>query len=143
MDDLASAIVALPGIDGWPRPPDVTIDGRVGKLVEYVDPRGHRVRWTASSRCERPNGRSFWEVPPYGDTVRTWILDVDGSRFVIMAESQPGRSDADVADWPASVESVDVRRERTGGSSPWQREAPGAPAGIAGAPCIRPLTDAC
>lgn len=105
VDDLAVAAAAIPGTEASPTR-DVTLDGRAAKLVEYVIPEsyacdlGKFMVWR-----DRADG-DLWEEAPYAATVRMWILDVDGHRFVITAVYQPTTSDADRAELQAVVESV-------------------------------------
>lgn len=77
VDDLANALAEQPGIDADP-PSDVVVDGFAGKYVEYATP---------ATGCEQfgpwptPNGLVLF---PSTDA-RYWILDVDGSRLVMLA----------------------------------------------------------
>ena len=78
MDELASALAALPGLQVTP-PTDVTLGGYQGKQLTITAPA------TASS-CQvwvLPLGATNDMAP--GDQQRVWILDVDGQRLVIDA----------------------------------------------------------
>ena len=48
----------------------------------------------------------LYEEAPYGETVRMWILDVDGSRFVITAIYHPSTPQADRDELQAVIDSV-------------------------------------
>jgi hypothetical protein len=77
VDDLAKALAEHPGIDAVP-PSDVVVDGFAGKYVEYTTP---------ATDCDQfgpwptPNGLVLF---PSTDA-RYWILDVDGTRLVMLA----------------------------------------------------------
>ena len=77
VDDLANALADHPGIDADP-PSEVVVDGFAGKYLEYTTP---------ATGCDQfgpwptPNGVVLF---PSTD-VRYWILDVDGSRLVMLA----------------------------------------------------------
>lgn len=105
VDDLAVAAAALPGTDVAPTL-DVTLGGQVGKVVEYVIPEDITCAAGKFTIWRDPAGGTLWEEAPYGETVRMWILDVDGSRFVITAVHHSTSSDADKAELQGIVESV-------------------------------------
>ncbi len=110
VDDLATALTTLPGTT--PRPiQDIVIDGRDAKLVEYTIDEGHLclnsrfILW--SSPADGVYGsRAFHTGPGLGSTVRTWILDVGGDRFVMTADIMPWTSEADRAELQDVVDSV-------------------------------------
>lgn len=100
VDDLAEAAAAIPETEAAPTV-DVTLDGRATKLVEFVIPESYACDVGKFLVTE-----DYYEEAPYGETVRMWILDVDGSRFVITAVYHPTSSEADKAELRAVVESV-------------------------------------
>lgn len=77
VDDLANALAGQPGIDADPSS-DVVVDGFAGKYIEYTTP---------ATGCDQfgpwptPNGLILF---PSTDA-RYWILDVDGTRLVMLA----------------------------------------------------------
>jgi len=95
VDDLATALVGLPGIDVT-APIDITIDGYRGKQLTLTAP-------SDMTGCTlSPDGNLLtWELPlgarigmTRGEVDRVWILDVDGQRLVIDARDVPGALDA-------------------------------------------------
>ena len=103
VDDLAAAAGALPGTQDSSTV-DVTLDGRAGKLVKYVIPEGSACDKFMITR-DLAEG-DLYEEAPYGETVRMWILDVDGSRFVITAIYHPSTPQADRDELQAVIDSV-------------------------------------
>ena len=125
VDDLVSALVNLPGVDA--ETTDVTIDGFDGKQIEFTFPSQY-----AGEECS-PNFFTRREgIPLYfrcnfsgvGGTTK-WcdslvqgvfpnqhqkisVLDVDGSRLVIMAASFPHNSQQDRADQDEIVASIQI-----------------------------------
>ena len=96
----AEAIAALPGTELVSGPSDVTVDGRAGTYVEITIPE--------DLGCSKA---SFWlshdpvcgvrlECTTYptwpGETMRTWIVEVDGARFVFRAESRYANASPDL-----------------------------------------------
>ena len=110
VDDLAAALVEQAGPAAIP-PTDVTLDGHAGKKVELVIPadietgtcdEGDYGRWS-------PRSDPGWYGPfTYGkgqhDTV--YIIDVDGTRWVIDANYLPGNSEASLAELEQLVASI-------------------------------------
>ncbi len=87
--DLAAAVASAPGTELVAGPSDVTVGGRAAKHVVLTvredvgcDP-GFFFTWPAW------DGGAFWLETVPGDTIRVWIVDVDGTHFVIEAETQP------------------------------------------------------
>jgi hypothetical protein len=109
VDDLANAIAALPAFDATdPRP--ATLGGVSGKYLELA------VRDDAS--CEAPglwadppgayNGAGPIGPPSWGaeqSNVKLWILDVDGTRFVISALWSDAATAEDISELQAVVDS--------------------------------------
>jgi hypothetical protein len=83
--DLAETVSTAPGTELVTRPSDVTVDGQPAKYVEltvreYVDcDPGFFFSW------HEVYGGAFWASTDVGDTIRVWIVDVDGTRLFIGA----------------------------------------------------------
>jgi hypothetical protein len=77
VDDLANALAEQPGIDAA-SPSDVVVNGFTGKYVEYTTPATGCAQFAA---WQTPNGLV---LSPSTDA-RYWILDVDGTRLVMLA----------------------------------------------------------
>jgi hypothetical protein len=106
VDDLATALMSLPGTTASTTK-DVVLDGRNAKLVEYTVREDNTCPKDQFGLWPDPVGDGgFYTWPPYGDLVRTWILDVDGHRFVMMADIQTGTSEADQGELQQVVDSV-------------------------------------
>jgi hypothetical protein len=87
--ELAAAAAAAPGTELVAGPSDVTVGGRAAKHVVVrvredvgCDP-GFFFTWAP------PDGGAFWLDTLPGDTIRVWIVDVNGTHFVIEAETRP------------------------------------------------------
>jgi hypothetical protein len=85
--DLAAAVSTAPGTELVTGPSDVTVGGRAAKHVVLTvrknvgcDP-GFFYTWQ-----DVPWG-ALWPVTGVGDTIRVWIVDVDGTRLFIEAET--------------------------------------------------------
>jgi hypothetical protein len=85
--DLAHAVSMAPGAELVSGPSDVTVGGFTAKHVMLTvredvgcDP-GFFYAWRDT------RGGAFWGGSNVGDTIRVWILDVDGARVVIVAEN--------------------------------------------------------
>jgi hypothetical protein len=110
VDDLATALVKQAGAAAIP-PTDVTVGGYPGKKVELSIPAG-----VDTSTCDEGDfGRWSPENDPghygpftYGnrqhDTI--YIVDVEGTRWVIDTNFLPGTSKANVAELAKLVESM-------------------------------------
>lgn len=88
--DLAAAVAAAPGTELVTGPSDVTVGGRPAKHVVLAvredlgcDP-GYFFTWDPAA-----GGPGWWGTDA-GDTIRTWIVDVDGTSLVIVGETTPG-----------------------------------------------------
>jgi hypothetical protein len=90
--DLAAAVSTVPGTDLVSGPSDVTVGGRDAKHVAFfatysvldndsVCQPGFFYSWMADQ-----NGAMWTETLP-GDTVRVWIVDIDGTTLWIQAET--------------------------------------------------------
>jgi len=85
--DLAAAVSTAPGTELVTGPTDVTVGGRPAKHVVLTvrvdlgcDP-GYFFTWQDSQ------GGQFWRGTDVGDTIRVWIVDVDGTRLFIGGET--------------------------------------------------------
>ena len=77
VDDLADALAGQPGIDPAPAS-EVVVDGFAGKYIEYVTP---ATGCDAFGPWPTPNGLVLFP----STEARYWILDVDGTRLVMLA----------------------------------------------------------
>ena len=85
--DLAAAVSTAPGTELVTGPANTTLGGRPAKHVALIvrenvgcDP-GFFYTWRDVF------GGAFWETTGVGDTIRVWIVDVDGTRLFIEAET--------------------------------------------------------
>jgi hypothetical protein len=112
MDALATAVATAPGTDLLGGPADVTVGGRPATFVVVrvrddrgCDP-GYFFGWSHT------DGGAMWLTPEQGDTIRVWIVDVDGKLLVIAGEShrdvQPGiaLADPDRADIERQIQGI-------------------------------------
>jgi len=86
--DIAAAVASAPGTELVAGPSDVTVGGRAAKHVVLTvredagcDP-GFFFTWPPQ------DGGAPWLGTMRGDTIRVWIVDVDGTHFVIEAETR-------------------------------------------------------
>lgn len=85
--DLAAAVATAPGTALVTAPVDVVVGGRPAKYVVVsiredlgCDP-GFFFTWQAAM------GGPLWMTTDAGDTIRVWIVDVDGARLFIAGET--------------------------------------------------------
>jgi hypothetical protein len=85
--DLAAAVATAPGTELVSGPSDVAVGGRAAKHVVLTvredlgcDP-GYFYTW------QEPETRPGWRDTMRGDTIRAWIVDVDGTRLFIAGET--------------------------------------------------------
>ncbi|MDQ2934009.1 MAG: hypothetical protein M3R49_03330 [Chloroflexota bacterium] len=85
--DLAAAVSTAPGAELVTGLSDVRVGGRAAKHVVLTvrqdggcDP-GFFYNWKAQT------GGAMWETTDVGDTIRVWIVDVDGKRLFIEGET--------------------------------------------------------
>jgi hypothetical protein len=85
--DLAAAVATAPGTELVTGPSNVTLGGRPAQHVALTvrekvgcDP-GFFYSW------RDVNGGALWPTTGVGDTIRVWIVDVDGTRLFIEAET--------------------------------------------------------
>jgi hypothetical protein len=86
--DIAAAAASAPGTELVAGPSDVTVGGQAAKHVVLTvredagcDP-GFFFTWPPQ------DGGAPWLGTVLGDTIRVWIVDVDGTHFVIEAETR-------------------------------------------------------
>jgi hypothetical protein len=120
VNDLATALAALPPFVVATRPRDVTIYGYRGKYMEITLPQLPRaVRGEAStfpdcagfqlkSWIGPPVSDGFWGYWGPGEHEEFWILDVEGSRLVIEASWSPESPAEDVAELRTILESITI-----------------------------------
>ena len=113
VDELASAWAKVPAVEVTSTS-DVTVDGYVGREVEFTVPNYD------ASECKQ-NMFGLWQdslgsvgnIPDYwaqGPNVhlQLWILDVDGTRLVIKASYFPNTSEQDRADLEEILDSIQI-----------------------------------
>jgi hypothetical protein len=92
---LAAAVARAPGTQLVRGPSDVTVGGRAAKHVVLTVRKavgckpGFFYRWK-----DVPQG-AFWPATHVGDTIRVWIVEVEGTRLFIEAETST-QADADL-----------------------------------------------
>jgi hypothetical protein len=121
VDDLVSALVNLPGVDAETK--DVTIDGFDGKQIELTFPSHYVGEECSPDFAARRKGIPLYFRCNYGgkkwcDSLvegvlpnqhqKIWVLDVDGSRLVIMAAFFPDTPQKDRADQDEIVASIQI-----------------------------------
>jgi hypothetical protein len=107
VDDLATALASLPGIEAT-GPTDVVMGGFDGKLVEFN-------LTEADSPCE--DGIVLWPMAsilgatPLETNARTrlWILDVDGSRLVVTAIERAALGPTHRAQLQQIIDSIEIQ----------------------------------
>jgi hypothetical protein len=94
VDQLVNAVMTAPGIEVVEAPSDVRVGARPAKLLTVTvrenlgcDP-GYFFNWRAQG------GGALWQMTQVGDTLRVLILDVDGSPFFVV-----GQTNADASRW--------------------------------------------
>lgn len=94
--DLAAAVSRAPGTKLIKGPSDVTLGGHPAKHVVLTvrknvgcDP-GFFYTWRAVF------GGAFWQTTDIGDTIRVWIVAVDGTRLFIAAATKAGGREKEV-----------------------------------------------
>jgi hypothetical protein len=101
IDDLANALVAQPGVEADP-PTDVVVDGFAGRYVEYTTP--------AAADCPAfgawPTATGAVLFP--STDARYWILDVNGTRLVMLSYAWDAASEQGRAELQVIIDSVDI-----------------------------------
>jgi hypothetical protein len=100
VDDLANALVAQPGVDAEP-PSDIVVDGFAGKYVEYTTPATGCAQF---GPWQTANGVVLF---PSTDA-RYWVLDVDGTRLVMLAYVWDVATEQGRAELQAIIDSVEI-----------------------------------
>jgi hypothetical protein len=109
--DLASAVAAIPGIEAT-TPTDVTVDGKPANYLTVTIPKGigcdpsEFMLWYNEVRCGSfdPCGRY---ASALNSIVRIWIVDVDGTRVWLEAETYAGAGPALDAEIKGMIDSIE------------------------------------
>ncbi len=90
--DLAAAVSTAPGTELLTGPSNVTLGGRPAKHVSLTV--GEKVGCEPGFfyRWRDVYGGALWPKTGVGDTIRVWIVDVDGMRLFIETETAKGAS---------------------------------------------------
>lgn len=120
VDDLATALADLAPFRVTSPPADITIYGYRGKHLELTVPdlsvegRGDDRRFTGcvggslEGWIGEPWFGAFYGYTGPGYTEEFWILDVDGTRLMIVAERSPDSRRKDLAEQRAILESIRI-----------------------------------
>lgn len=121
VDDLADALAGVPPFRVTSPPADVTMHGYRGKHVELTVPDLPVERTPEGLEfptCEDRNLTSWfspWDpVEGFfghsgpGYTEEFWILDVEGTRLVIVAHTSPSAAPKDIAEARAIIDSIQI-----------------------------------
>jgi hypothetical protein len=123
VNDLAAALADLAPFRVTSPPKDVTIYGYSGKHLELTVPDlpvegegddrrftgcvgGNLKSWVAAIDTEP--GDAYYGYTGPGYTEEFWILDVDGTRLMIVAERSPGSPRKDLAEQRAILDSIRI-----------------------------------
>ena len=112
VDDLAAAWANVPGFDATATK-DVTVDGYAGKQIEFTVPNHNKNQCTDGRygiwQEPRAHGDSpnYWTQGPDQHN-QVWILDVDGTRLVILASDFPDTSPQDRAALDEMLTSIQI-----------------------------------
>jgi hypothetical protein len=85
--DLAAAVAEAPGTELVTGPSDVTLDGRPAKHVVLTVRENVGCHPGFFYTWDYDTLGAFWPGTSVGDTIRVWIVDVDGVRLFIEAET--------------------------------------------------------
>jgi hypothetical protein len=107
VDDLASAWANLPGFHAT-APTDITVDGYHGKQVEFTVPDYNKTDCPYGDFKLLASGNGVWSAPGPNQHNQLWILDVNGTRLVIVAFVVPDASPQDRADLYAVLASIQI-----------------------------------
>jgi hypothetical protein len=111
VDDLVSAYAKLPGFGGAAR--DVSVDGFSGKQIQYTVPDYNPDKCTDGRfgifQYDHSAGMepSLWAQAPKQRN-RLWILDVGGTRLVILAGDPGNMSTQDRTDVDGILSSIQI-----------------------------------
>ena len=110
VDEFVTALVDHPKLDVT-RPVDVTLGGYTGKYLELLAP----ANTTTDELGPDPSGCNYyfvWEPGIYAQGPnakwRIWVLDVDGVRVVVRADSFPGTTAKVQAQLQGIVDSIKI-----------------------------------
>jgi hypothetical protein len=120
VDDLATGLAALAPFRVTSPPEDVTIHGYSGKHLELTVPEmpgddegfpgcvgDNLASWMAPNNGPPgDNAFSGYEGPGYSEEF--WILDVEGTRLMIVAGRSPGSTSEDLAEQQAILDSIRI-----------------------------------
>ena len=107
VDDLASAWANLPGFHATAAS-DITVDGFHGKQVEFTVPDYNKTDCPDGDFKLMASGNGAWSAQGPNQHNQLWILDVNGTRLVIVAFSFPDTSPRDRADLDAVLASIQI-----------------------------------
>ncbi len=87
--DLAAAVANAPGTQLIAGPADVRLDGRATKYIVLAvrEDRGCDPGFFFTWRDRQ--GGAMWSATEPGDTIRVWIVDLDGTRLFIAGGTKP------------------------------------------------------
>jgi len=90
--DLARAVATARGTKLVARPADVIVGGRPAKHVVLTARKSSGCRTGFSFTWRDMKAGALWQMTSAGDKIRVWLVDVDGTRLFIEAETteQPG-----------------------------------------------------
>ena len=108
VDDLASAWANLPGFHAT-APTDITVDGFHGKQVEFTVPDYSETLcgYGDFKLLAEAGGGAWWAQGPNQHN-QVWILDVNGTRLVIVAVDFPDASPQDRAELDSLLASIQI-----------------------------------
>ncbi len=112
VDDLVSAFANLPGLAPTAAV-DVTVDGYVGKQIEFTVPDSNECKEGQFALWQKDGNQDVAGPPDWGHPYpnmhnQLWILDVGGTRLVIDAYSFPDTSPQDRAALDAVLASIQI-----------------------------------
>jgi hypothetical protein len=112
VDDFVNALVGHPDLD-LTSPVDVTLAGYSGKYLELQAPANIPADYDFPAAGECTTFYRVWEQPIYAQGPNhlwhLWVLDVDGIRVVVRADTYPGTTAEVEAQLNAIVESIQIQ----------------------------------
>jgi hypothetical protein len=121
VDDLATSLADLAPFRVTSPPEDVTVDGYSGKHLEWTVPQNLQFDGDGFPECADDDLESWMSPnngPPGdntyrgyegpGDSEEFWILDVHGTRLVIVAGRSPGSPSQDLSEMQAILDSIRI-----------------------------------
>jgi hypothetical protein len=111
VDDLATALAQLAPFEVTQPPTDVTLFGYEGQHLELTVPAGGLtgcVDHELHSWISTNNGGAFAGYDGAGQTEEFWILDVEGTRLVLVAFDSPTSTEEVVAERDAIFDSIRI-----------------------------------